>query len=217
MNKQILIVLGAFIILILVGGGVYAAMHASTNMSVKKTPVMTEAKPTVSTLKMTQGTLKSLLSIELPQKCTYSTDVKPSSVSGTVYVAKGKMRGDFVEGAGENKVNGHMIVENGSSYVWTDMSNQGFKMAINQMEPSVSPANTASQSPDLNQSVHYTCQGWTEDDSLLIPPANIIFSSFVMPSGAVTSPNANSSECSACNSVPEGPARTGCMMQLHCH
>ncbi len=126
---------------------------------------MAQAKPTVSTMKMAEGTLKSLLSMGSSQVCTYSTtNTNKASVTGTVYVSSGKMRGDFVSTRADMKVNGHMIVDNGYTYMWTHLSNPGFlrNVEVSQMEPSVTPTATNNQAPDLNQSVSYSCQGWTE-------------------------------------------------------
>lgn len=215
-NKKVIIIL---IILIIIGIGGYMMMKKSPQSSNNQAPI-TQNKPTNETI---QGSLKSLLSAGKSQKCTYSNKVETTSVEGTVYVADGKMRGDFTTTSEQTKMTGHMIVDGGYSYVWSDLSDQGIKMAIdNQQKPSNAPAdNTNNQAPDMEQSYNYTCQGWAGDDTVFAPPNDITFASFTLPSTqpsgtSTTGINTNSSACSACDSVPAGAARDACKTQLNC-
>jgi hypothetical protein len=222
MNKNVAIVVG-ILILIIVGFVAYSAMK-KPSQPINKAMVTSENKPAASNSQTTaQGTLKSLLSSGKSQKCTYSYSRQSTTVSGTVYVANGKMRGDFVSPSGQSKVTGHMIIDGGYFYVWTDLSNSGIKMAVNQEQPANAPVSN-SQTPDINQSFTYSCQGWAEDDTLFVLPSSISFVTTTLPvapsssgvgtpSGAGVNP---SSYCSACDNIPAGPGRDACRTQLHC-
>ena len=116
-----------------------------------------------------------------------------------------------------------MIIDGGYFYVWTDLSNSGIKMAVNQEQPATAPVNN-SQTPDINQSFTYTCQGWAEDDTLFALPSSISFMTTALPvapsssgagtpSGTGTNP---SSYCATCDNIPAGPGRDACRTQLHC-
>lgn len=215
MNKKILIVL---IILILIGVGVYL-FTKKPSQSIKQETVNSQDNTTNTENKTTQGTLKSLLTAGKSQKCTYSKNLESVSLSGTVYISNGKMRGDYVSGTEQMKVNGHMIVDGQYLYSWTDLSKQGTKMAINQeaQTPATASENTSSQASDMNQAFEYVCQGWTEDASVFIVPSDITFSALTLPSANVSpSTGTNTSACAVCDNVPEGQARDTCKTQLNC-
>ena len=218
MNKNVAILIGVLIVFIVILGA-YSLTKKSPQSSTNQAPVTTEKKSTTQTM---QGTLRSLLSAGKSQKCTYSNKLKSASINGTVYVANGKIRGDFTSGAEQTKVNGHMIVDSGYSYIWSDMSKQGIKMAIDlqQQQPTGSTAN--SQTPDINQTFEYKCQGWTEDATMFVLPSTITFSAVTLPgtqpsgatpSGVMTNPAVT---CSICDKIPAGSGRDTCRTQLHC-
>jgi len=180
----------------------------------------TASKPTASAKQTAQGTIKSLLSSGKAQKCTYSSKLQSTSISGTVYVANGKMKGDFTTVSGENNINGHMNIDGKYFYVWTDLRNRGIKMALNQQQPTGAPSSSSNGTPDINQTFNYVCQGWTEDDTVFALPPTISFSMIevpTLPSGTASpSSGTNSSTCSVCNNIPAGSARDACKTQLHC-
>ncbi len=216
MNKQIAIILGVLAVIIIAGVAYLMMKNAQHSQMVSVTTQNKPTSPASPTTQTIQGTLKSLLSAGKSQKCTYSNKIQTGSVNGIVYIANGKVRGDFTSSTVQNKVSGHMIVEGGYSYVWTDLSNQGVKMAINQQQPSTTPTNN--QAPNINQTFTYSCQGLTEDDSMFVLPSAISFSTFAMPTSGLpaSAGTSQSFSCSACNSVPAGSARDACRAQLHC-
>jgi hypothetical protein len=212
------IVIG-ILILFIIGSGAYLALKKSPQPSANKAPV-TQNKSADSGAQTVQGTIKSLLSSGKSQKCTYSSNLESASVSGTLYVANGKMRGDFASGTEQAKISGHMIADGGFSYVWTDTSKQGVKMAID-LEQQLAGFLANNQTLDINQTFAYTCQGWTGDGSVFTLPSDITFSTFalptVAPSGTVPSSKAtNPSSCLVCDNLPAGSARETCKTQIGC-
>jgi len=220
MKKGVVVVVGILVILAVIFG--LYSMSKKTPRLVNKIKVTTENKPTASKTETAQGTFRSLLSSEKSQKCTYSYDRQAVSVSGTIYVVKGKMRGDFVSSSTQSKVSGHLVVSDNYLYVWTDMSNRGIKMLISQQSSPVST--NSSQMLDINQTFTYSCQGWTEDDSLFALPSTISFMTFALPAsspstavGSAPSAGASpSAACSICDRIPAGSGRDACRAQLHC-
>lgn len=215
MNKKILVPV-IIIVLILLGGGALVMKNKSAHTQVNPTPAPAAAAPTKATAAQAQGTLKSLLTSGVAQTCTF-TNQKQATTNGTIFVAGGKMRGDFTSTNQGQTVSGHIILNAGYSYVWTDMTKQGMKIALTEQQASGS-AN--SQSMDVNQTVSYSCKPWAPDASKFTLPADITFTTFTMPGaaagGTVTSPGITAtSECGACDSLPAA-AQTACKTQLHC-
>jgi uncharacterized protein (UPF0333 family) len=212
MNKKIVGVI-VIVLLVLLGGGAYFMMQKSKSTTAENLPA---ANPTeAAAAAETQGTLKSLLTAGKPQTCSFSTE---EGSSGTVYVANGKMRGDFTSTTQGTTVTGHMILDSGYSYVWTDLTKQGMKIAIPAEQASGS---TGSQGMDVNQKVSYSCKGWTVDNTKLALPSDVTFSTFNIPGAAApkaTGTNDGSAvnpACSACDSLPAA-AQGPCKTQLNC-
>jgi|WetSurMetagenome_2_1015567.scaffolds.fasta_scaffold11632_2 hypothetical protein len=220
-NRNVAIVVGVLILIIILIGG-YSIFSKSQKPPTNNAPV-TQNKPVNSGSQTIQGTIKSLLTSGKSQKCTYSSKIESTSVSGTVYVANGKMRGDFSTISEQSTISGHMIIDSGFSYIWTDMNKQGIKMAIDQQQlqqPSGAPANN--QTPDINKTFNYACQGWAGDGSMFNLPSDITFSTFTLPaasssSAAPANKGTNSLNCSVCDNLPAGTARDTCKTQLKCN
>ena len=206
MNVKIGVIIGAIVVLLL-GAGAFLKLRK---------PSTSSTAPTASS--MASGTLKSLFASNTSQKCTFNNKASgDAEVTGTIYAAGGKVRGDFQGNVGGSTVNSHVIVDSQTFYVWTDMSKQGFKFALTDEEKAA--ANGKVQGPDLNQTVDYSCQGWTVDNSVFVVPADITFTSFTIPSPLPSGANgggAGMSLCSVCNNIPAGPSQDSCKAQYHC-
>jgi hypothetical protein len=219
MNKKTGIVIAVVILLLLLlGGGVFLMTKKS------QTPTTKTEQPAAqnTTPETAQGTLKSLLANGKSVKCSFDNSASDSAKSsGTVYVASGKMRGDFQVTSAETTTVSHMIVDSQNSYLWTDNSKQGFKFAVNQQEPTGTTSGTSggSQGPDINQTVNYSCQDWSPDNSMFNLPSDITFSAFTVPTVPVVtgaSTGNTSSQCAVCDNIPAGTARDTCKAQLNC-
>ncbi len=172
-----------------------------------------------------QGSLQSLLESQTPVVCSFTLVDKTASVSGTTYVAGGKMRTDFRSGPPPLPLMGHLIVSSSNVYVWTTMSNQGYKsQLVNQAKnQGMGPA------PAMDQPVTYTCKDWTGDQTMFNLPVGVTFNTMVAPAGTLppvttTSPEdlwvptgtGSAQQCAVCNNGPAGPWRTDCLTHLHC-
>lgn len=213
MNKKIIIA-----IVIIIGLGGYFLLNNKSQTS--DNSLVTSEKESAGE-ETISGTLKSLLFMGKSQKCTYSASVDSTTVTGIIYVADKKIRGDYSSTSEEMKISGHMIVDEKYSYVWTDASKQGFKMANDEQEKmseDLKGKQVENQAVDLEKKFTYKCQGWSKDNSLFIPPSDISFSTFDVPSIEPSAfiPQDAGINCSTCDNVPEGTARDTCKSQLGC-
>jgi hypothetical protein len=122
-------------------------------------------------------TMHDLIASGATETCTFSipATASTSSLSGTVYIASGDMRGDFVRTDTSNKVvKAHMIISKGMTYLWSDALSKGIKMLW-----SVAASSSAMLGKvgglDVNQPTAYSCTSQTPAQSLFTLPANTAF------------------------------------------
>lgn len=117
-------------------------------------------------------TLKDLLARGGTQICTFNNTVNGANTSGTVYIQSGKLRGDFNTDTNGQKVAGHIIVADNTSYFWTDLIPQGFKAPATALGSS---QGSSQGSVDANLPMQYTCKPWSADASVFVVPKSISF------------------------------------------
>lgn len=169
--------------------------------------------------------LKELLAVREPQKCTFTDSTDVADTSGTVYIANGKMKGDFdavtKTGAGTQKA--YMIVDGESVYSWTSAYPQGVKTTVNATASENSSQKTG---VDYDKKVDYHCEPWNPDMSVFELPANVSFMEFTPPtsegsqsvnaSGSASVSVPPSDACAACDSLPNAQAKQQCRVALKC-
>jgi hypothetical protein len=212
MNKKLGVII-VIIVLLLLGGGAFVMSHKS--VAPKETTSLPPANPieTKAEATGTLGSLKSLLTSTVPQTCTFASQ-KEATTNGTIYISGGKLRGDFTSTNEGQTINGHMLVETGYSYVWTDLVKRGMKVAITEGQTS---ENTNTQGMDLNQAVSYSCKPWIADASKFSLPTDVTFTTITLPpkAAAPSGTGTATSACSACDSLPTA-AQSACKTQLNC-
>lgn len=115
-----------------------------------------------------QMSLKDLMEQGGSQKCAFFSLTDGSESSGTVYVAEGQVRGDFISVAEGQSVASHMVVSDNTSYVWTDEFPQGVMMSFDSM--------TAGQGRvDPNALANYSCEPWEADPGIFVLPDGVAF------------------------------------------
>jgi hypothetical protein len=207
MNKKIVVVI-VILILLLLGGGALVMKNKSTTPAGQSPLGGATVEPTKATAAEAKGTIKSLLTSGVPQSCTFTSE-KQASTSGTVYVSGGKMRGDFTTINEGQSMTGHLIIDSGYSYIWSDLLTRGMKVALTEGQSSTG---SGTQGMDVNQTVGYTCKPWSVDESKFTLPSNITFTTVSVPgAGSGTAPSA----CTACASLT-GTAQTACNAQFNC-
>lgn len=156
------IVIGAVCLLIIIALGIFAYT--------RKAHVPTDLLKANPTEKGLVNSLQALLSSRATQKCAFSQIVKGSSRTGTVYMTDGEMRGDFTISNGARSA--HMLTDGREARFWADNGEPGVVIKYRNGEPNVSDV------PDtinLASAIEYSCESWTPDDALLLPPTDVIF------------------------------------------
>lgn len=175
MNKIIL----AIIILGAVGGyAVYSSR--STPSTETQTPSSTASSTPITTESQSQekfsGSLIDLVSKSAPLTCTFKKNDVNSEVSGTVYMSAGNFRVDYQAriAAAKQTIEGHTIYDGTTSYTWTSLLPQGFKMKIPSIK-NLTTADSSSQTSILAAQNDYACRTWTPDTALFTAPTSIQF------------------------------------------
>lgn len=175
------------------------------------------------------GSLKNLLARGENITCTFThASSEEGSYSGVVYVAGDDMRGDFeMEIEGES-FGTHIINSGGTGYTWGDSSFGSMAMMFEIDEEDgdffSSDASDSDGGVDYDQDVDYKCSSWRVDRSKFQPPSDVTFQDFSARLNAIPSaPTSNAAsfeapqlDCSLCDQVPAGEARTQCLISLGC-
>ncbi len=217
MNRNVQIVVGILILIILAGGAFLMFKNSSKAPVATQNPQTTAAEEKPANI---QKSIKDLLTSGQAQKCTYKDKMAEVDIEGTVYVAGGKMRSDYTSKTGGQTIIGHMVVSDNKSYIWTDGQSMGMMMAF---DPNKTPetAPTGSQSVDVNKLIDYNCSGWTTDNSVFTPPPNIKFQNLgevKTPTGTtgVKTTTPSQDQCAVCDYLT-GDEKTQCKTALKCN
>jgi hypothetical protein len=221
-NKVII----GIVVLIILGAGAWYFVSQSNKGGMPYTPVVSENGTNMKTL-------AALLAVGKPVKCTVAPTADNGNMSGTFYIADGKMRSDYSVNTAGQTMSGHMIMMNQTSYSWLDGQATGYKMAV-------APTNTntktnapvANQGFDASKAMDYSCGAWNADGSEFALPANIKFTEFGTTGNVPMIPATNGSvnaggmvnsgvttgtaaECAACDQVPAA-YKAQCKAALGC-
>ncbi len=213
MNKKIVVAIVIVIVVLMLGVGGFL-LASKTNRSSSVEPTQSANVATTESPK----SLKELLTASSAQQCSFSGE---TGATQTVYISRGKMRGDFTTASAQGTMNSHMVVDGQTSYLWVDGQNTGFKMSFDAASQQQTQQG-ANNSVDVNKEVDYKCKAWAEDASLFTLPTDIKFTDFssMVPSASqIPSSGAPSmtkeQQCSACDAAPES-ARAACKAALGC-
>lgn len=212
MNNKIAI---AVVAIIVIAGG---AFLLTRNKAKSPSTVDSNTEATAdaeSEASIESGSIESLIAAGRSQMCTFSSKEQDTQTSGTMYVSGGKMRGDFETDTGSgNKTVSHMMYDGTTSYVWSDGSNMGFKMALDTSDQTSAPT----QGVDPKKNYEYHCEKWSTDNSKFELPSNVEFTS--APSvttgrqdDASSSIDNKEMQKAICNNLPE-PGKTQCLAGL---
>ncbi len=121
--------------------------------------------------------MRDLVSRDESVRCTFVHDTEMSKSSGEVFVAQGKIRGNFdvvaVGAQGEQPFNAYMISDGDMSYIWSSVLPQGVKIPLSQLEEQSS--DQASEGISYNTKLNYSCEPWQVDNSVFVPPTSVSF------------------------------------------
>ena len=171
--QKSIIAVGAIIIVISLGFFVYLERAHAPEKSL-------EAFDTTS-----QKNLRSLLGSGESQKCSFTQKSGIEDMKGTVYIAGGRMRGDFSSHMGSTEVVGtHMITDGHEHRIWTDKDLFGVVIKAESMPQPGNALEPKSQASPLNldAAANLSCEKWQTNETVFQPPTNIVFHSMIQPS-----------------------------------
>lgn len=215
MNRKILIIV-ALLLFLGVGGWYFLSDKKTADNTSTTIGMNNDSKNESST-----SSLKDLITKGGSQTCTYTTE----SGSGKVYVAGGKVRGDFETKTEDLTLKSHMIVKDNTSYIWTDGQNTGFKMTFDtasEPAPTIDKgdSSTANSGFDMGTDYNYSCNSWNTDASMFDLPEEISFNEFNLPTSGMQpasgSQGGSASQCSYCDALT-GTDKAQCLTALKCN
>ena len=184
-NNNILI--GAVVVLVLVAG--YLAYTSKLSLAPgeetletahnEETENPTSSVPKTNTVVKSTNTFKSIFQQPGSHKCNFEQVSQDSRTSGVVYVADGKMRGEFRTVTAYKTTVSLMVYNGGTLYSWTEGMGTGTKGPLNSVSelPFVIPEDlTSGKVLGTNASgVGWVCYDWVKNNTLLAPPSYVNF------------------------------------------
>jgi hypothetical protein len=186
MNKKTLywivgVVIVVIIIVILMLSGKSAPAPASGSPSVTSSSSSSGSSQSSQSGQVTaiaaRQTMHDLISSGATKICTFSiaATASTSSLSGTVYMDSGSMRGDFSKTDTSDKTtSSHMIISSGTVYLWSDALSKGIKLPWSVAASSSAMLGKAG-GIDVNQPTTYSCTRQTPNQSEFALPTSITF------------------------------------------
>ncbi len=126
-------------------------------------------------------------------QCTFTHTNESGDSKGTVYVANGLLRGDFVSTVSHMTIESHVIVDGEFAYSWSPISPSGVKALLSEHTGATSGVAGIEYASD---SMDYRCTSWEIDTSVFSLPSGISFVEIdsegnqpaIIPAGTVKRP-----------------------------
>jgi hypothetical protein len=155
--------------------------NATTTSPVTETPVTpgSAAAETPATAAQT-ATFKSIFTQTGNHECKYEQVGSSTRTSSVIYIADGKMRGEFRTIGTTNSAN-LMVYSGGTLYSWKEGATTGKKTTIKSVAdlPEAIPADLTSGAVygTSANNVGWDCHDWSKDSKILTPPTSVTFTS----------------------------------------
>ena len=133
----------------------------------------TEGEETPTATETQSYTAAELMARGESVTCTFAFDSENADTSGVVYVANGKMRGDYSTTASGQNFISHVIAKDGNANIWMDGMAEGFTSSLSGQVTT----GGGNEAPDINSKLDYKCSPWVPDESKFTLPANVTFRS----------------------------------------
>lgn len=211
-TKTILIALAAAVV---IGGGIWwfagGKDDDSASQSGQETTNFSQA-----------STINELLAQNENLMCTYSgTDDQGNANSGTVYLADGRMSGNFsLRAPGEDAIASNLINDGQYQYSWQEGEDEGVKISLEQITANQPAMDSQSDEPassvDQDEDYNFECQEWSVDESRFSPPGDVDFIDYSQQiEDAQQAQEANSEALEeACAQISDAEARAACEASL---
>ncbi len=127
----------------------------------------------------TPSTFKSIFSQSGNHQCTYEQVGQTSRSNSVIYIADGKMRGEFRTVSGDVSSTNIMIYLNGYLYSWKEGATSGKRSSITSISelPQAIPSDLTSGAVygTSGENVSWDCHDWLKDTKTFVVPRNIFF------------------------------------------
>ncbi len=110
-------------------------------------------------------------------QCTVHESMTDVENTGTVYIADGKVRGEFETVAEGKPVKTSLLVKDGYQYVWSSSMKTGIKINTDATTQSKAQSDGV-YSWDSARIGDYDCKAWTTDPTTFDLPAGMTFTDF---------------------------------------
>jgi len=177
------------------------------------------------------NTLAELMILSENYMCTFQ-DVGETgdTTDGTVYVANSgsQFRGNFTSNQANGTAEDTFIIRNdNTTHVWGAGMETGVMMTADPAEnqglfPETGEGNDSAP-VDENEEIDLSCQRWTVDGSLFVPPGDVEFVDFSAQlemmneqMETVEQPTNDQVDCSVCDQIPAGQGRDQCLVTFGC-
>jgi predicted DNA binding CopG/RHH family protein len=210
MSKTVITVV-ALVAVAIFGYGIYSNV---SNMDT--TPEPTQQIQDENFTETQAQSLEDFLTMTNNQQCTFAD--AEAETSGTIYVANGNLRGDFVSSTdnsqGTDEVEAHVIARGQEVYLWMEGVAEGYKSSLESISD-VSADLPINDIVNPDSDIDYECSPWTADESKFELP-NIEFNDLTSLIESVGGNENNALQCAACDSL-SGDAQAQCRAALSCN
>jgi len=125
------------------------------------------------------GTIIDLLKRGKAISCTYTQDsLKAGKGSGTLYLDGVKhVRVDGHTTKGTEEFDSHIIYNSVNMYMWVQSPQKSFAVVVPVKNPVITTgkSNATLDTQTMYDDVTYECTSWKIDESVFVPPRNIVF------------------------------------------
>jgi hypothetical protein len=184
-NKNVLVGVAVALLLIIV----WVSYTSEKSLAPEKTldtqntdttlPTPSPTTKTSTTVAKSTNTFKSIFNQQGSHKCTFEQMSQESKTNGLVYIADGKMRGEFRTVTAYKTTVSLMVYNTGILYSWTEGMGVGTKGPLNSVSelPFVIPEDLTSGKVlgTGTNGVSWVCHDWSKDNTLLTPPSFVKF------------------------------------------
>lgn len=177
-------IIGVLVVMVIIVGGYFVASKNKI-----KDSALTENTETVGTgVEVTTEETEQLAGKKMAfsefikqdsgsYKCEVKQYMSDFENSGTVYINKGNIRGDFSTVAEGQKMDSSFIKKDNYTYNWSSAApNMGVKIAVaTNTESGTDAQMQGTYSWNAEQIGDYTCEEWTVDESKFSIPTSVTF------------------------------------------
>jgi len=170
MNYKIILPL---VVVVIIAGAFYL-MRMDAPLPSADAPTEQSTAPVSASKSASRGTFADLFAKKGNFLCSFSMEKNGASIAGSVRSSAERVRADFDVSfplLKDQKIQTHVIRDNGFAYVWSNASPQGTKVKSTNDDFQKS----LGESLDTQQQFDYTCEDWKVDPSVFILPSNITF------------------------------------------